>query len=361
MMNNVLSRREFLQVTGASIVGAALSGNVLTKVFASPGGVAFNPVRFAVIADLHLDIKGENGMRMSAESVECLRKMVIDLNAEDNLDFVLVLGDLLLDGELENARVVKKYLDKLNMPSYVICGNHDFVPPDPKKYRAGFTYLTIDEFVTFFKGHGYDKSGKRYYVKQIVPGLRLIGLDACLPDNPKHWGGILPQEQMQWLDRQLSNHADELNLVFMHHNFIRWSEDEQPGGPMQYFCIDNEREVRKLFSKHANAAAIAISGHRHVGLRYTEENGINYFVVPSINSHPMRYSVFTLTPQSISWKTPMVAVSETIHLEARENLLDAEWWRAKQYKVRNPKNDSAVLDFYEKPDMIFGKKDLNKI
>lgn len=359
-MGNTLSRRDFIKITSASIAGVALSGNIFTKVLARPGGVAFSPIRFAVIADLHLDVNGENDMKMSAESVECLRRTVIDLNDEDDLAFVLVLGDLLLDGELENARVVKKYLDRLNMPSYVICGNHDFVPPDPKKHRAGFTYLTIDEFVAFFRGHGYDKSGKRYYSKQIVPGLRLIGLDACLPDNPKHWGGILPGEQLQWLDNQLSDHTDEFNLVFMHHNFIRWSEDEQPGHPMQNFCIDNDVEVQALLSKHANAASVVISGHRHIGLRSKEENSVNYFVVPSLNSHPMRYSVFTLTPQSISWKTPMVTVPETVHLEARNNLLKANFWRGEQFKTRDVANDQAVLNFYEKPDMIFGKNELIK-
>ena len=355
-MKNEISRREFLKLTGAAAAGAMLSGNVFTKVFARPGGVAFDPVRFAVIADLHLDIKGKNGMKMSAESVDCLRRTVNDLNGEDNLAFVLVLGDLLFDGELENARVVKKYLDRLNMPAYVICGNHDFIPPDPKKHRAGFTYLTIEEFVAFFKGYGYDKSGQRYYSKQIVPGLRLIGLDACLPDNPKHWGGILPQEQMQWLDKQLNDHAGELNLIFMHHNFIRWSVDEQPGGKMQNFCIDNDAEVRRLLSKHAQAAPIAISGHRHIGLRFKEEGGVNYFVAPSINSYPMRYAVFTLTPESITWKTPMVPVSENVHLEAQGNLLNAEWWRGREYKARNAANDAAVLKFYEMPDMIFGQK-----
>lgn len=359
-MGNTLSRRDFLKMTGTTILGVALSGNVLTKAFARPGSVTFNPVRFAVIADLHLDINGENGMKMSAESVECLRRTVIDLNAEDELAFVLVLGDLLLDGELENAKVVKRYLDKLNMPSYVICGNHDFMPPDPKKHRAGFTYLTIDEFVTFFKGHGYGKSGKRYYVKTVVTGLRLIGLDACLPDNPKHWGGILPNEQLQWLDKQLSDHADEINLIFIHHNFIRWSEDELPGGSMQNFCIDNDMEVRRLLAKHANAAPVVISGHRHIGLRYLEEGDVNYFVVPSLNSHPMRHSVFTLTPQSISWKTPMVTVPETVHLEARNNLLKADFWRGEQFKTRDMVNDKAVLNFYEKPDRIFGKIELIK-
>ncbi len=48
---------------------------------------------------------------MGAVSVECLRRTVADIKQEDNLDFVLVPGDLLLDGELENARVTRDALN----------------------------------------------------------------------------------------------------------------------------------------------------------------------------------------------------------------------------------------------------------
>jgi len=66
-----------------------------------------------------------------------------------------------------------------------------------------------------FNGHGYDDSNKRYYALQINPGLRLIALDACLPLEPKKWGAVLPDEQLKWLDNQLTEHTNELNLIFM--------------------------------------------------------------------------------------------------------------------------------------------------
>lgn len=39
------------------------------------------------------------------------------------------------------------------------------------------------------------KSGKRYY-HEIVPGLRVIGMDAILPLEQKKWGGLVPAEQI---------------------------------------------------------------------------------------------------------------------------------------------------------------------
>ncbi|MCF8044863.1 MAG: metallophosphoesterase [Desulfarculaceae bacterium] len=358
MNQNHFSRREFLKTGGSSLVGALLLQSVGTKVFAAETATPFGNVRFAVISDMHLDIKGKNGMKMSAASTTCLEKTVAELNRETDLRFVLVAGDLLLDGEVENLKIVKGLLDTLTMPYYVVCGNHDFIPPNPEKHRKDFHYLTVEEFYQSFQGHGYENSKRPYYAHEIVPGLRVIGLDACLPHDPKKWGGILPKEQLAWLDRQLTDHADQLNLIFMHHNFIRWSADEMKGGPKQWFCIDNDEEARKLLTKHAKAAPVVISGHRHIGLDHKEINGVNYFIVPSLNSYPMRYSLFTISHQSLAWKTEMVSVPETVHLEARENLLNAGWWRPTQFKERVFNNDTAVLDFYQNDAMRLGKIEL---
>jgi 3',5'-cyclic-AMP phosphodiesterase len=356
-MNSMnFSRREFLKLGGLSLLGTAMNLNFGTKVFASPTGTPFDPVRFAVVSDAHIDIKGKNAMKMSAISSKCVERTVADLNAEKDLAFVMVTGDLLQDGEVQNAREIKKYLDQLTAPYYVLSGNHDYVPADPKNRREGFTYMTIEEFVKFFNGHGYGDSGKRYYSLQVKPGLRLIALDACLPLEPVKWGAALPEDQLKWLDNQLTEHANELSLIFMHHNFVSWSADEQAGGPKQWFGLDNASDARAILSKHANAAPVAISGHRHIGLNYKEVDGVTYFIAPALNSHPMRYSVFTISHQAIAWKTPMVSVSESNHVEARENLLKAKWWRATQYEESSSFNDAAVLELYENNRMIVGSK-----
>lgn len=198
------------------------------------------------MSDLHLDIKGKNGMKMSAFSVQCLENTIEDLNREENLSFVIVLGDLLLDGEVENAEVVKDCLSRLNVPAYVICGNHDYKPADSKKLRKGYHYLSIDDFVSMFEGFGYDESGRRYYVKQIVPGFRIIGLDACL-SGKRGWRGVLLKDQMEWLDTELTENADELNLVL---SIIIWSD----GRRMKWTEVQNRIFVSIMRLKSENCS-----------------------------------------------------------------------------------------------------------
>jgi len=354
-----ITRRQFIQKSGLSLLGAAVVMNTGSMAFANSSATPFKPIRFAVISDLHIDIKGKNAFRMSAYSVDCLHRTIEDLNKEKDLSFVVANGDLLMDGEVENAKVLRDAMKNLTAKSFVVCGNHDYQPADPKKRREGFTYLGIDDFVNYFADYGYGKSGQRHYANQIVPGLRMLVLDACLPGE-KRWGGRLPDEQLSWLDTELSSHSDQVNLVFMHHNFLPWTVDEFKGGPKQQFCIDNDADVRAILEKNSHATPVAISGHRHIGLHARELNKVNYFAVPSLNSHPMRYSVFTISPEQISWKTPMVSVGEAKHLEAREALLNATWWRDEQYNQPSSGNDTAVLGLYENNNMIIGARSLRK-
>ncbi|WP_267927128.1 metallophosphoesterase family protein [Desulfolithobacter dissulfuricans] len=360
-MMKPVTRRQFIGTTTLSLLGAAVMTSGGRRVFAAPATTPLQPVRFAVISDPHVDIRGVNKMKMSAHSIECLQHTVDDLNREEELAFVMVNGDLLQDGELENARVVRDALSVLKAPVFVISGNHDYRPANPKKLRQGFTYLSDGEFRKYFAGFGYDDSARRYYARQIVPGLRLIALDACLPAEEKKWGGRLPDEQLHWLDQELFSHSDQVNLVFMHHNFLPWSVDELRGGPKQWFCIDNAAEVRSVLEKNVQATPIAFSGHRHIGLHTRELNSVQYFALPSLNSHPMRYSIFTVTHEQLSWKTPMVGVSEATHLAARQALLQASWWRDQQYRESSPANDMAVLGFYENNDMIVGGRKLTRV
>lgn len=358
-MKKDLNRRSFLKMGGLALTAGM--GSLLTNSvsFASPGPKDFGSLRFAVISDPHVDIKGENGMKMSALSLDCVKSSVASLNLDKEISFVMVCGDLLLDGEWENARALKKELDKLNAPYFVVAGNHDFVPANPKKHRKGFTYLTIEEFVNFFQGHGYDKSGARHYSSTIKPGIRIVGLDANLPLDQKKWGGLVDKKQLSWLDNELSTHKDDMHIIFIHHNLVRWSADELEGGPKQWFAVDNDAEVRALLEKHTNAPVV-ISGHRHIAFNLKEINDVNYIVSPSVNTYPMRYSVYDLDQNGLSWQTPAVSMSTDEHLEARENLLNAKWWRATQFSDRNSFNDMEVLALYENNGMRMGQKSFKK-
>lgn len=338
--------------------GCLLSYNFCswTKVvFAQAKKGRFAPVRFGVISDPHIDLKGINGWKMGAISLLCLQKTIEELNSLP-LDFILIPGDLLLDGELRNLVVAKKLLDKLKAPYYIIAGNHDYCPADPARRKGGFEYISIHDFVRTFVGHGYNESGDRHWAVQLKPGLRLLGLDGCLIDEKVNFGGRLPQEQIRWLDTQLASHEDDLHIIFLHHNLVHWGNDALSDRG-RWFSLENNHEVRAILEAYADNVGVVLSGHRHIGLRNKRLGSIDYVVVPSVNSYPMRYALFQLSSGEFSWKTPGVPVRSEMHVEARKAFISIPWLSDLQMTDK-----ADAVDFYENNQLIMGARrfDLSK-
>lgn len=80
--------------------------------------MAGEPFRFALLTDIHINAK-------ETSATEDLRNSVKQINATDNLDFVLVTGDIADEGDRASLILAKQELDKLKIPYYIIMGNHD--------------------------------------------------------------------------------------------------------------------------------------------------------------------------------------------------------------------------------------------
>jgi outer membrane protein assembly factor BamB/predicted MPP superfamily phosphohydrolase len=72
--------------------------------------------RFAFLSDTHVG---------SSTGEEDLRASVNDINAQSNLSFVVISGDITEYGSLEQLRLAKDILDGLKIPCHLIPGNHD--------------------------------------------------------------------------------------------------------------------------------------------------------------------------------------------------------------------------------------------
>src|SRR5687768_231775 len=91
---------------------------IIVFCFSSAGHAQFKPFRFAFISDTH--IGSPNG---SAE--EDLRRTVRDINAQSNIAFVVLTGDITELGTNEELILAKQILDSLGIKWFIIPGNHD--------------------------------------------------------------------------------------------------------------------------------------------------------------------------------------------------------------------------------------------
>lgn len=153
----------------------------------------------AQISDLHLRTDGRL-LKGKVDTIEALESAIQHLNARSpRPDLVLATGDLVNKAHKQDYQVMRREFDRIEMPVYVIPGNHD----DRDMMRENFASL----------GYLPEKGPFLHYTIEDKP-LRLIGLDTKRTD---HDGGEMCEERLLWLDDKLSVAPDRPTLIFMHH------------------------------------------------------------------------------------------------------------------------------------------------
>ncbi len=153
----------------------------------------------AQISDLHIAPPGEKTLGRVAMD-ENLRAIVAHINALlPRPDAVIVSGDITDMGDAASALYAREMLDALEMPYYVVPGNHDaratildvFAPDHCRANLPGFACYTAD-----------------------VQDIRLIALDSTIPGAP---GGELCPACLEWLAQTLADQPQKPSLIFLHH------------------------------------------------------------------------------------------------------------------------------------------------
>ncbi|PIQ28364.1 hypothetical protein COW36_03965 [bacterium (Candidatus Blackallbacteria) CG17_big_fil_post_rev_8_21_14_2_50_48_46] len=301
-----------------------LVGGALCLLLAGTEAQAFEKVKFINFSDMHLSLKGKNAMKMGSSSEEIVKTCVQVANQTPELDFVLLTGDLLQDGEPYNLDMIRYYLDQLKVPYYVVPGNHDMSPVHAHDAQAPiFPGISKTVFVWAFQGHGF-QGPEYHWSADPVPGLHLVGIDTTLPGT---WGGQVPEKEMRWLEQDLKKNQGKLILPLSHHNFIEQTPDDHD--KTQNFVVANAKAVRSVFEKYRPQVQFVISGHHHlVGLR--QHQGIAYFSNPSTTTWPMMYTEYELTPKQLHYASKFLPLAPALQEEAHRNLLTDTWWRPSQ-------------------------------
>lgn len=210
----------------------------------------------AQISDLHI----KAGRRLAYNRVDtaaAAEATIAHINAmTDQVDAVLVTGDVVDAGSAAEYVEARKILDTLNMPYYVIPGNHDHAATmmeafaDHAYIDAGLDHLsyTIDEFP-----------------------LRLVGLDTSVAGKPF---GTLPVERLRWLEEILEIEAGRPTLIFLHHPPFRMG--------IVHMDVQNLLNADQLFSVlkgHPQVRHVA-AGHIHRAAE-TVINGIGCSTAPA--------------------------------------------------------------------------------
>lgn len=216
--------------------------------------------KFALITDLHL-------VQNNQEPLEDLLKCINSINSQDDLDFVLVLGDNTGEGDKASLVAAKKTLDALNKKYYIVSGNHE-----TKWSTSGATAFTE---VFGSERFNFEHKGFRFLGFATGPIIRMMD-------------GHVSADDLTWLDKELSKNPTQKTIISTHY-------------PLTPSDVDNWYEATDVLRKYN--VKLILNGHYHSN-RQMQYDGIPAFV----NRSTLRdksdgltgYSIYTVTDNTIS-------------------------------------------------------------
>jgi predicted phosphodiesterase len=229
--------------------------------------------RFAVISDTHISAE-------QTQNLQNLDSVVADINAQQGIAFVFVLGDISDKGDLESLQKAKKALSKLNIPFYALAGNHD--TKNSQNYGSNFKKVFGDNKFR----HSFN-------------GLFFLGINTgeLLNQNEGH----VAAQDVAWLRRTLKNIGAKRPVFLLTHH------------PLKSGDVDNWYEITDILREY-NAQPI-ISGHYHKNFLYEYDgfSGVVNCGMNDGNGNSAHYTIYDMADSLYIFDKKIGALPEKWH------------------------------------------------
>jgi outer membrane protein assembly factor BamB/predicted phosphodiesterase len=188
--------------------------------------------RFAFISDTHIN---ESNSVPSAD----LRRTVSDINAMNDIAFVVLTGDITELGTERELKLAKQILDSLDVPFHIIPGNHD--TGWSESGGLGFTRVFGSEKFVF------DHQGVRFMGCASGPYVRMSD-------------GHVPRSNIIWMDSVLRATRKDTPVIFLNHYPIDKG-------------LDNWYEITDRLRPYTKISVLCGHGHRNLAMDFEDIPG----------------------------------------------------------------------------------------
>jgi 3',5'-cyclic-AMP phosphodiesterase len=209
-----------------------------------------SPVSIAQVTDIHL-FASENQQLLGIPTVDSFCAVIERLKEfRDELDLLLLTGDLSQDGTHQSYESVQNLLNPLQIPTYWLPGNHD-------------CHMVMDEVLNL----GMVSRRKSFE----RGGWNFVLLNSAIPGEVQ---GCLSAKTLAWLDFELKMLDEKPTLVALHHPpFLvnaDWLDSSALRNPEEFFAVLDRHPKVKL----------VLCGHIHQEFQYQRHN-VHYLGTPS--------------------------------------------------------------------------------
>lgn len=231
----------------------------------SVSSVYAKSLEFAIVSDSHL-IPSEHAT-LFTDSEKKLIFTVESINKNDNIKFVVFLGDCIDKSRMESLQSFMNIVQNLNKPYYIVFGNHD-------SYSVGG--IPKEDFSKFV--HQYNrrqpKEDTSFYFKASKDSYGLIADGSSYVIPGKH-GRYIP-ELLAEMEKLFKAKKHSMIFIFQHFPLIA------PNDNHSHETLDTEPYF-SLIQKYKNIVLIA-SGHFHYKNLIIDDNGIYHISAPALGS-----------------------------------------------------------------------------
>jgi len=250
-----ITRRTFLHkslLTAGVAAGAATYGwfPLINTVDLAWGQTAF---KFAWVSDTHLYPKNVN-TRFVEKAVRAMKEVQA---MSPPADFLVFGGDLAQLGDPVELDLGNDILKEVKIRKVFIPGEHDWYLDMGKKWEAlfGKQPWTFDHKGVRFVGLDTVSRAADYWTaKKMTPKERMGHMATLDGSVAGAWAGV-GRDQLQWLDKTLSNWAkDRPVIVFTHNPLYEYY-------PPWNFWVRDWREVQEVLKPYKTVTNI--HGHTH--------------------------------------------------------------------------------------------------
>lgn len=276
-------------------------------------------LKFAVGSDLHIVIPSEeldinypenelyfhaSGSGNLYDEASAITSDFLYSAAENNVDFILIPGDMTRSGTEEQhkyvANIFKEFEDSTGIDIYVVPGNHDYFDSTPAQFKEYYSSFGYDEAIA-------TDTDTASYVCDLNSKYRLIAVDS---DDPGENGDGFTDALFSWIEEATAKaKADNKEIILMMHHPLL--EHLALGHIlMGDFIVRDYKDVAEKFS--GMGIKCVFTGHEHGNdiAKYECKNGdvIHDVLTTSLSSYPLEYRLIDYSVDGL--KSTMVSIDD---------------------------------------------------
>ncbi len=231
-------------------------------------------MKFVQLSDIHYSlVRDDTSYKLLSKTRPLLQDAIKQINKQKNIRFVMITGDGIDKPTKDSLYSLTDELNTLDFPWYYALGNHDTTTEG---------YLTKTNFLKILQERNPNYTfNSTYYTFKPQKGYRVIVLDGA-KNKGRTSQGILPQEQLCWLDDILSKSKKDTVLIFLHFPLVTPYDSKNHE-------IINADEFKNILKKYNMPIAI-FTGHYHAA-KITKRGNILHVSSPALAGYPNAFRI----------------------------------------------------------------------